>query len=299
MMKKKLVSLLPIVITLVAMLTDLGCFRITKESDSPSDADSDTDTKSGVDSETDPNILPDGGIGCDPVKNTGCLDGERCSIYFEQSGNTYTYGVDCFENASTLVAPGEACLWAPVPEGVNVDNCQGGSTCLSGKSANPTCSRLCRETDASSCAGAYDGQDGICKLVLNINLPGVMLCIAPIECDPHCQSGCDSGDICMPLGDGTNKALSCIPSSRETNSSSPDYVPGPGIAGEICTKYINSCAVGHLCINKTCHSICDLDPPENPGNGDLCDFVLCAGTCTAFSASTSFFNEFDVGYCVQ
>jgi hypothetical protein len=266
-----------VVALLAAGIMTTGC---KKDSDGDGDADTDTDTDTDTDGDGDSDTDGDGdsdtdtdGDGdsdsdsdgdCDPINNIGCADGERCGLYSPDGGMAWQ--VYCLPDEDT-VGPGETCEFAEDPYIGLYDNCQGGSWCVPEFEGGGTCYQLCSERDAGPCSGVYDGEDGICNLSLFRDPPvaGLLACIPPGDCDPHCQDCETEGDMCLPAADrGGNFATICISMSRD------EGLPGEGYSGDVCGTasipgYSNSCQPGFICMgDDLCHAFCEL-PPE----GDL------------------------------
>lgn len=238
------------------------------DTDSDIDSDIDSDVDSDIDSDVDSDSDADSDGDCDPINNIGCVAGERCGMYSRDGGDRWE--ADCLLEDRDAPRPGEECYFTTGDPYYGVyDNCTGGSWCVPDETGGGVCFKLCSERDASPCAGAYGGRDGICLLALMWDppVPGLLACMPSSDCDPHCQDCENPDEMCLPASDrGGNSATICIGMSRD------ETLPGEGFAYDSC-EYANSCQPGFVCIGSMqCAAFCDIaEAPEDP----TCEFNGC------------------------
>jgi len=161
---------------------------------------------------------------CDPVCQTGCPCGQRCSV----AGT----GAVCVAQGGSKGA-GQVC--SP-----SADDCLAGYACLrEGCGSNlGRCYRFCRE--ATMCAAGV-----ACSTTVNSSNDmalGQLACdLAEQTCDPLAGTGCP------------DPALSCFATS--TGHTICDCPGRNRHEGESCRGY-DDCAAGLACLNGTCVKLC-------------------------------------------
>jgi hypothetical protein len=111
------------------------------------------------------------GTSCDPVAQTGCATGQRCSWVWTSSANGHNA---CL--ADGTVSLGGACTVGVAGEATGFDNCKKGTSCVSG-----VCETICSTQPADTCPTNYG-----CNLYSNapFNVDGM----SPIGfCEPTCD----------------------------------------------------------------------------------------------------------------
>jgi hypothetical protein len=253
------------------------------DADGDADGDSDGDADGDGDSDGDGDGDGDGDSDCDPVEQTGCEDGSYCAIYDRLGDGNFRW--DCMTVPEDQAAVGAPCTYTQDPVYGYFDNCVGGAYCTGSSAEDLVCIKLCLDDDASYCNDAYpDGEGGFVDGICNLNVgfedsTGILACLEPSGCDPHCDNSphdgnpCTTSEMCVPAQDsGDNFGTICITPSRSTE------LDGDGIAGDLCATdtipgYINSCALGFICTgDDTCHAMCDFTRNEQcaapAGDGD-------------------------------
>ena len=167
--------------------------------------------------------------GCDPVCQTGCACGLRCSVT--------TAGLGC---ASPIGARGMGDICDP-----NADQCAPGFVCLEESCGTNLgrCYRYCR--DASMC-----GTNGVCGTPVDLpsgGSSGQRACnLGDYSCDAFLRTNCpDPAFSCFVTGPG-HSTCDC-PSGMNRQE------------GDTCVSY-NDCAPGLACFTvagaTTCHRLC-------------------------------------------
>jgi len=204
---------------------------------------------------------------CDPVAQTGCLAGQKCTSVDLGMGS---FATGCYTAGATPV--GGACSSAM---GGSADTCAAGSFCIDG-----TCSEICDTSMPPSGCNCLQ-YVGIFADRTNVGVCGLI-------CDPLAQDCPDQADECVVQF--YNPPL-CAQA-------------GTAVQGDAC-MYLNSCQIGYSCtlsddpVNPTgltCAFICD---PS--GGGPSCDQGPGAGyTCVSLS---SFYSDpampSNIGHCVD
>lgn len=199
---------------------------------------------------------------CNPVAQTGCASGERCTAL--GSGTMVSYG--CVSDAGGL-GPNESC--EPSPQD-GLDGCPAGYVCLADEGDNGLCAGLCQND--IDCAQAQ--------------------CIPSREEEiPYCA------DDCSPFDAGCPAPLAC----RRNNDRFSCQFLGPadvGSIGEMCLVSDDSgCAPGLVCVpgalvpdcatESCCARLCDLSDPDD---------CTAPTTCTELLADPAPGFE-DIGAC--
>lgn len=190
---------------------------------------------------------------CDPVANTGCPDGERCTFVVTNA--------DSFEGITTCApigstADGERCTATPGDEGS--DDCSAGSTC-----DGSLCVQICGLEDEDACTGCAE----ISALFPDRENVGV----CPASCDPLAAVNCSPGLGCYYTG--SELGFVCVPDAS---------VEDAGI-GSPC-EFFNDCPSGLHCsissgpTTSECRYPCNTvfarlptcDDVDGPGEGFTC-----------------------------
>ena len=189
-------------------------------------------------------------LDCDPVQQTGCSDGEKCTVVLQAGEPSFT----CVADTADLDPLG-SCTPAL---GTGVDGCPGGYACLGPEDADGVCVPLC--LSSNDCA------DGVC---LAESQHAIQFCAQ--ECSPF-EGGCIS-------------PLSCRRSEDRFACSFPQLDDVGGQAEPCTAKNDAGCGEGYVCLpgalvpecsgDSCCTAVCDID-------ADSCD---APSTCnTLFEA---------------
>jgi len=190
---------------------------------------------------TDGGPLPDGGpdagpIGdagfpaCNPVAQTGCKVGERCTWWITSDT---TGQFTCFPEGT--VPTGGPCTLADAGAMTSLDDCVHGSACVGG-----TCQLLCTESP-DSCPAAYS-----CELYSGL-FDTYGACVA--TCDPLTQvRSSDGADACGSV-DPNAPSLGCYSNGRGgficAKAGDPNKTSdAPAAVGGVV--FLNACAPGFL-----------------------------------------------------
>ena len=161
-------------------------------------------------------LAPAGDRVCDPVAQTGCNPGEKCTFVrdVENQADSRTF---CRPDGS--VQSGNVCTSDPV---TGLDDCVAGLFCGGG-----ICAEIC-SMEPDSCSSGYTcaGLPGL------VDSPGVGYC--EIICDPLSDlSGCSQGEACY------------IVVFLETSMCA---TPWTTVTQGVACVYINGCASGYSCV---------------------------------------------------
>src|SRR5689334_2105437 len=132
--------------------------------------DDDDDDDDGADSTEDGNGTDDGNptLDCDPVDQTGCSDGEKCTVTESTGQIEYV----CVADDQDL-DPYSACTPAP---GTGMDGCPAGHACFADEMDNGLCVPLCLD-------------NGDCETGLCIAPSTIMATYCGDQCSPF-EAGC-------------------------------------------------------------------------------------------------------------
>jgi hypothetical protein len=225
---------------------------------------------------------PPGGGACNPIANTGCPTGQKCTFVVESTDPVL---------GRTTCAPdgdkpsGSACTRDDVS---GSDDCEGGSYCQNG---------LCN--DICSVAPDSCGVDATCVHVNNIfDDDNVGFCNPP--CDVFAQD-CLNDEACYILITRPGAPTVCAPARTEPGGAAP------GLQGEACS-FINTCTKGYGCLLNNA-------PMDATGLecAFLCDAAMSGGpTCATEGPGPQFvcrqINMFygdvpdvpdEIGFCVD
>lgn len=238
----------------------------------------------------------DAGPACDPLQQTGCASGQRCTwVTTTQSGDGH---LACVADGS--VALGGACSTGAPGETTGYDNCKKGLGCAQG-----WCETLCDASAVNACASGYT-----CQVYSGLYAP-VGSAASVGLCDPTCN----------PV---TQKTTSGAAACGSPNPSSPTLGCYQGSTDFTCTKagdlnrtqgttptsasnglpYVNGCAPGYMAISKDstnsgyiCTAFCQPGPTSASSPANAAGLVGSGETCPDKGAGGSYecrywqFNE--------
>lgn len=178
---------------------------------------------------------------CNPVAQTGCDVGEKCT-FVPDDVNPLELRTVC--RADGTVPSGGACTIGPV---TGVDDCVAGQFCWT-----EVCGEVCSAAPDSCPSGRR------CEVIAGLlDSPGVGECVVP--CNPLSDpSGCSSGEACY------------LVVSQETTVCGPPMESET--QGDAC-QYMNGCATGYSCaLNDSpgvaaglvCAFVCDASRSGGP-----------------------------------
>lgn len=190
---------------------------------------------------------------CDPVAQTGCAAGKKCTWIRTSSSGTPAGALGCAP-AGTAAA-GAACSYGADGEQTGFDDCRGGLACLAptnASAAQGTCEALCDVSNAGSCTPAsswacvaYTGY-----FANSGSAPTAGLCES--QCNPLTQVRLSDGAAACGSPDPANPTKGCygVPA---TAAGEPTVftcaLAGPANMTERVpvtgTVYLNSCAPGY------------------------------------------------------
>lgn len=270
----------------------------------PLDASVDTDAAVDIDSGTPP---ADGGVDaamgtpdasgppdaggppdampgpCDPVTQTGCVTGQKCTYIQGTSNHT-----GCATDGTTPI--GGSCTSA------GVDDCVGGSYCQGGE-----CVAIC-STSPDTC-----GSSAQCQLYANTfdDRTNVGLCVS--VCNPLDVTSCGSGEMCaLVISSGI---ATCQPVGGTSTSGASNCAANPGTQGCDC-MYLNACNPGYGCLlvndpsnptGNVCAFFCD---PTQGGAGPSCSSATGGGSNFSCRQLMTFYTDATnvdpaVGLCID
>jgi hypothetical protein len=163
-------------VSLALGLAAAGCQRLAVEDPSDSWTDLPDDTGVGTFAQDDDDGADDGGLqtGCNPVAQTGCSPGEKCTAV-QVSGNQEAHA--CVSDPGGL-EPFDPCN-ASLNDGI--DGCPAGFVCLEGADGG-ACVNLClTNSDCDDGICVYHSTDNIrhCAAECSAFEPS---CVSPLEC---------------------------------------------------------------------------------------------------------------------
>ena len=229
---------------------------------------------------------------CDPVGQTGCFAGEKCT-YIIDSTTPLMGHTSCAPKGG--VVSGGACT----RDAGGVDDCVAGYFCSGG-----TCTEIC-STSPNSCGGTE-----VCTVFAGVfdDRTDVGMCMP--QCDPLNPSAvCPTGESCyLSLASAITSCVAPSLSDPITKTGAPNCNSNPGTQDCNCVT-LNGCDAGFGCIllndaaNPTgniCAFFCD---PMNSG-GPTCASGTGAGPSFSCRQIMSFYSDaMDVdpsyGMCVN
>jgi hypothetical protein len=174
---------------------------------------------------------------CDPVAQTGCDPGEKCT-FIPDEVNPDEFHTFCGPDGTGQL--GGACANDPVS---GLDDCVAGLFCLNG-----ICQEICSSAP-DSCPSGYSCTEFVNPVL--VDAPGTGFCL--VECNPLAEpTGCGEGEACYIRLD-----------QQSTTCEAPFTSATQGAA----CAFINACASGYGCLLP--------NSPVNP-TGSECAFICDA-----------------------
>lgn len=248
-------ALSSLVLGSLSLVLSLGCQRLPAEEDdgsgsgpsTPEPTEGETflpgdegDATAGADDANE----TEGNQACDPVAQTGCPSGQKCTAIVTDQAVAYT----CVPVTGGL-GPQEACVASPSD---GVDECPAGYACLADEAEAGLCAPLCE--------GNGDCTQALCMPARETDIP-----YCADDCSPF-ESPCPSPLQCRRNGD----RFSCLFLGL-------DDVGGPGAGCGITGDA--GCAPGLVCLqgalipgcttDNCCTTVCDTteaDPCDTPAS---------------------------------
>ena len=204
-----------------------------------------------------------GGGACDPVAQTGCDTGQKCTWVRIQASATEQVGtLECVMDGT--VALNGACTWGAAGATTGYDNCSKGLICLASSRtdmATGTCSTICNTSAATGAAGACP-TNYACGLYSNFfentGDPATNTGLCDPTCNPLSQErDYDQSPHCGgPLDSNNKPTRECngLPSSDASPSHfTCSSVLDPTKVGDtdaydatLGGVFLNSCAAGYI-----------------------------------------------------
>jgi hypothetical protein len=200
---------------------------------------------------------------CNPVAQTGCNTGEKCTwIRIQASATTQIGQLGCVPDGT--VAKNGACAWGAAGAATGYDNCVKGNICLASSrtdKATGVCLGICDTTAAAGAAGACETGYACGRYVnffQNAGDPSTTTGLCDPTCNPLAQTrDYDNAAHCGGPLDANNKPTkACIglPSSDATPSEfTCGNVLDPTKVGDTFAYdtnlggvFLNSCAAGYI-----------------------------------------------------
>jgi len=169
-----------------------------------------------------PDARIDAGVACNPVAQTGCLPGEKCTWIVDSAGPPELGHTGC---ATEGAATGGAACTAPE---TGADDCVAGFYCL-----NSVCNEICTSAPNSCPAGS------ICSTYSNFmeDIENVGLCNP--TCDPVEQNCANAAEACYLQAVTGEASCAGIPAGAEgVTQGQTCYGPEAGVC------YLNGCDKG-------------------------------------------------------
>ncbi|HEX7836800.1 MAG TPA: hypothetical protein VF469_05020 [Kofleriaceae bacterium] len=152
---------------------------------------------------------------CDPVKQTGCKTGEKCTwiVDIDGSATMDEFGhVGCAAVGAAPTQDGAACMEASVKNNMPVDTCAAGDLCISSK-CKPICDpQLVDGTAKGACATNYACSVYSGVFTSGTNAAAAAAGVCEPTCDPLTQKlnvGTTGVDACGSA-DPTNPTATCV-----------------------------------------------------------------------------------------
>jgi hypothetical protein len=207
---------------------------------------------------------PDGGSGaCDPVAQTGCTTGQKCTwVRIAASTSSQVGTLQCVQDGT--VALNGACAYGPAGASTGFDNCQKGLICLANSradSATGICNTICDTTAAAGATGACPTNYACGKYVnffSNTGDPANNIGLCDPTCDPlaqtrdydtaaHCGGTLDTNNQPVkecnggPGGGGQPSQFTCS-SVLDPTKTGDSFAYDATLGG----VFLNSCAAGFI-----------------------------------------------------
>ena len=226
--------------------------------------------------------------GCNPVANTGCLAGDKCTLIITSIEPFVAY-LGCADDGT--VPLGGAC----VRDGTGVDDCEAGSLCM-----DDVCKEICTVSPDSCTSGFTCSNTGDL-----FDDPSIGICEP--QCDLFAQD-CSGDETCYLLfSDGYPTV--CLPTVPEPDTSHGGCEPVeklvPQEQGECCS-FINTCNVGLGCSQPNqggddmlCGEFCD--PTETVGTDDCVAQLGSGYFCLSINRFYTDVPDLDdiYGFCLE
>jgi hypothetical protein len=211
---------------------------------------------------------------CDPVAQTGCNPGEKCTQVELTPPPEPQWETRCVTAGSQ--SKFDTCIYQ---EDTGFDDCEAGLICVAG-----ACREIC-SADPDSCSPA----DERCQPIGDLfeDRPGTGVCF--VQCDP--------------LGQDCPEDVSCFVTSESGHRVCAE--PNPGNDQGATCEFANDCSAGHGCLlirneidpTLTCAFFCDPEGgsptcAEGPGATFRCDRIV------DFYVNADFIGS-DLGFCVD
>jgi hypothetical protein len=208
---------------------------------------------------------------CDPVAQTGCSAGKKCTWIRISTSGTPTGALAC--TPAGAVDVGAACQYGVDGATTGYDDCRGGQVCLASETsaASGTCERICDSSNVLSCTPA---SQWACVGYSNFFANGAGMPVAGLcdsQCDPVTQvrlsdgaAACGSPNPAAPTrgcygtpGSSTYPTVFTCTAAGPSNMTERTVIAG--------TVYVNSCAPGYLplmvqstgSMSVICSAVCD------------------------------------------
>ncbi|HSQ63645.1 MAG TPA: hypothetical protein VLM85_10545 [Polyangiaceae bacterium] len=270
---------------------------------------------------------------CDPIAQTGCNTGEKCTWVRDTLSPTVTGELRCVQDGN--VNSGGNCSYGASGSTTGYDNCKKGLICKAPltESAAGSCVQICDVTATSNAPGACPANmacSTYSSYFVNNGSPTTGLCDA--TCNPLTQVRLtDNAPTCggtinngqptlgcygMPSQDTSPTTFTCTTAGLVANNS--DVVCNQSNS---CGPYTNGCAPGYLPLmnastsstDRICVALCEpddtsLESHPNPGgkNGHTCGAAGAGGTheCRYWwmaEGSTTPISQWSdgLGYCMD
>ncbi len=244
-------------LTLTALV--VGCQRLDGDALSSGGGDTGDDGGGGTiagtiaddDSAADESGNGEGpGMDCNPVTQTGCNPGEKCTAVSAAG----TYGYECVSDSADLGLY-EVCEQSP---GTGADGCAAGTACIASEDAAGQCMQLC--------SVASDCEDALCVAAPVTHIP---FC-AP-ECSPF-DAMCPGDTQCRPEGDRFVCRFSELADTGQT--------------AEPCSGRDTGCGEGFACFpgglvpgcssESCCTPLCNADDTDTCSSPTACTPMFSA-----------------------
>lgn len=243
------------------LLTALACQRLPADDEDddggpPPGGDASTTFLPGDDDEEEAADEESGSTAaCDPVAQTGCSEGEKCTAIL--SGGAVVYA--CVAAPGGL-DPNQPCSASPSD---GIDGCPAGTACLEDEAGSGLCAALCEadtDCDLGQCVGARETNIPYCADDCS---PFASACPTPLACRRNGNRfSClflgtsdvgGTGTACTPEGDGgCAPGLVCLPGALVPDCTSDNCCtplcettePGACAAPTTCGPILQGAAPG-------------------------------------------------------
>lgn len=179
---------------------------------------------------------------CDPVGQTGCQDGQKCTAIVSAGMVVYTCAT-----ASGGLGPGDPCAASPSD---GIDGCPAGYACLADEAESGVCAPLCEGTSDCTEALCMPARETDIPYCADDCSPFAPSCAAPLQCR---RNGNRFSCLFLGLSDVGGAGAAC--SVTDDNGCAPGLVCLPGALIPDCTT------------DNCCSPLCDTseaDPCISP-----------------------------------